>query len=155
MDCDLIEKVSLLIDGELAEEVAAAVSAHIATCQICTQAHADFILLRQEIQAYDAHLKPFAKDHVLRDVIASRNPPLWRKRISVPVPVMAVFLIALIAVALWSAMGLSRFPKGQEANVKRIITERPSPESFDLSRFDRGDRAAIQKIKRATVSVNQ
>jgi len=154
MDCEQMERVSQLIDGELTEEEAAAMRAHLAACQICSQGHADFMLLRQEIKAHDFRLKPFAKERGLRDIIATRNPPLWKKRIGIPVPLMAVLLIALVAVALWSVMRLSRRPTGQEASVKRVTTDRHSQDVFNLSRFDHGDRVAIQKIKRVA-SVNQ
>jgi anti-sigma factor RsiW len=149
-----MEKVSLLLDGELTEADAAAMNAHVAACQVCGQAYADFMLLRKETKAHEVQLRPFASERALRDIIATRNPPLWKKRIAIPVPVMLVFLIALAVVGLWSWMRVSRMTAVQEGDTKRIATESRSPDVFDLSRFDHGDRATIQKIKRAS-SVSQ
>jgi anti-sigma factor RsiW len=156
MDCEQMERVSQLIDGELTDEEAAAMSVHLAACQICSQAHADFLRMRNEITVDDFQLEPFAKERALRDVRASLNPPIWRKRISVPVPTMAVLLIALVGSVLWSLMRFSRVPADQGVNVKRVTPYpyRQSQDVFDLSRFDHGDRVAIQKIKRVS-SVNQ
>ena len=154
MDCEQMEKVSQLIDGELTDEEAAAMKLHLAACQICSETHADFLPLRHEIIVQEFQLEPFAKKRVLRDVRASLNPSIWRRRISVPVPAMAVLLIALVIIALWSLMRFSRVPASQEVNVKRVSTDRHSQDVFDLSRFDHGDRVAIQKIKRVA-AVNQ
>jgi len=154
MDCEQMERVSQLIDGELTDEEAATTSRHLAACQICSQAQADFLRLRHEIKVHDFKLEPFAKERVLRDVRASLNPPIWRRRISVPVPAIALLLIALVIIVLWSLMRFSRVPASQEVNVKRVSTDRHSQDVFDLSRFDHGDRVAIRKIKRVA-AVNQ
>ena len=52
MSCDQTEKVSLLIDGELATEDARSLELHMATCSQCNQVRADFLGLRSQINAY-------------------------------------------------------------------------------------------------------
>jgi hypothetical protein len=56
MGCDQTEKISLLIDGELATEDARSLELHLSTCSQCNQVRADFLGLRSEISAY-AHLR--------------------------------------------------------------------------------------------------
>ena len=155
MECEQMEKVSQLIDGELSDEEATATMSHIANCLICGRACGDFTLLRRKIKLYHIQLEPFVKERVLRDLIASENPPLWKRRITIPVPVLALFLVAIVAVAFWGSVRLSQTPIRQELNVKRITTDGQSQAAFDLSRFDHGDRAAIEKIKQSSGSVNQ
>ena len=154
MECEQMEKVSQLMDGELSDEEVAAVSTHVANCRVCERAAADFMSLRREIAAFDIELKPFVKQRVLRSLVASQNPPLWRRRISIPVPVMATLLLALLAIALWWTARSARLPPSQEVDVRRVTTEGQSQAAADLSRFDHGGRAAIEKIKQSG-SVNQ
>lgn len=52
MVCDQTEKISLLIDGELAPEDARSLELHLSTCSQCTQVRADFLGLRTQISAY-------------------------------------------------------------------------------------------------------
>ena len=52
MGCDQTEKISLLIDGELATEDARSLELHLSTCSQCNQVRADFLGLRSQISAY-------------------------------------------------------------------------------------------------------
>lgn len=52
MSCDQTEKISLLIDGELATEDARSLELHLATCRQCNQVRADFLGLRSQINSY-------------------------------------------------------------------------------------------------------
>lgn len=52
MSCDQTEKISLLIDGELATADARSLERHLAGCAECEQVHADFLGLRSQISAY-------------------------------------------------------------------------------------------------------
>ena len=52
MGCDQTEKISILIDGELATEDARSLEMHLSTCSDCNQLRADFLGLRNQISAY-------------------------------------------------------------------------------------------------------
>ena len=71
MSCDFTEKVSLLIDEELAPEESAQVENHLATCEACQQARADFLILRQQIAAYEFAPDLIAQRQALRNILAA------------------------------------------------------------------------------------
>ncbi|HEX8072809.1 MAG TPA: zf-HC2 domain-containing protein [Pyrinomonadaceae bacterium] len=71
MSCELIERVSLLVDGELSPGEAGAVERHLGVCAECRQAHADFLSLRHELSAYTATLDPLASRRALAEVLAA------------------------------------------------------------------------------------
>src|SRR5882762_3036679 len=54
MSCELAERVSLLIDGELPPIEARAVERHLLECVECQQVRADFMRLRSGVSAYVA-----------------------------------------------------------------------------------------------------
>lgn len=71
MNCDWTEKISLLIDGELAREESARVESHLATCAACREAHAGFLRLRHEIRAYEHAPDVLAERRALQNILAS------------------------------------------------------------------------------------
>lgn len=71
MNCDWTEKISLLIDGELARDEAARVENHLATCAACREAHAGFLGLRQEIRAYEHAPDVLAQRRALENILAA------------------------------------------------------------------------------------
>jgi hypothetical protein len=87
MSCELTERVSLLLDGELAAEEAGAVERHLALCAECREAHADFLSLRTQLNAYTATLDPQAARRALAEVLAAGRDAAptaqgWRARLS-------------------------------------------------------------------------
>ena len=73
MDCDFTEEVSLLVDGELAPQEAARLRAHVEGCAACRQAREAFLLLRQELRAYDFAPDPNVQSAALASILASRT----------------------------------------------------------------------------------
>ena len=73
MSCELTEKVSLLIDGELSPTEARSVEHHLLTCVACQQARADFLNLRQQISAYTPALNAHAQQRALASVLAKQG----------------------------------------------------------------------------------
>ena len=71
MKCDWTQKVSLLIDGELAGAEAREVEHHLAACGDCQRAQADFMLLRQQITAYKIDRDAFAEHRALHSILAA------------------------------------------------------------------------------------
>jgi hypothetical protein len=72
MNCDWAEKVSALIDGELAEGEERAVEEHTKLCASCRDAAQSFRALRREINSYGPAADPSAQRRVLAAVLASK-----------------------------------------------------------------------------------
>src|ERR671914_1462128 len=70
-NCDWTEKVSLLIDGELAAEEARAVETHLGDCFACRMAREDFLLLRQRISSYQTDVSLAAQREALQNILAA------------------------------------------------------------------------------------
>lgn len=73
MSCNLTEKISQLIDGELSREETAALQKHLHTCADCRSAREDFLLLRREIGSYELELDTQAQQQVLQNIFASER----------------------------------------------------------------------------------
>jgi Putative zinc-finger len=84
MSCDHTEKISLLIDGELATEDARSLELHLSTCGQCNQMRADFLGLRNQISAYALLGEPAKPRAALAKVLSrSHAKPAqtgWRPR---------------------------------------------------------------------------
>lgn len=70
-NCDWTEKVSLLIDGELAADAAQTVETHLEDCFACRMAREDFLLLRQRINSYRPEVSLIAQREALRNILAA------------------------------------------------------------------------------------
>jgi anti-sigma factor RsiW len=85
MSCTFTEKISSLIDGELAPVEAREVESHLVTCVQCSEARADFLNLRSQIANYESSLAPAVKNRALakilsrggREKTASRSAATW------------------------------------------------------------------------------
>ena len=72
-DCNWTEKVSLLIDGELAAQEARAVEQHLGDCFACRLAREDFLLLRHQLSSYHADVNLLAQRRALDSILGSDN----------------------------------------------------------------------------------
>jgi anti-sigma factor RsiW len=144
MDCEWTERVSLLIDGELGPDESAQIEKHLRDCAICRAAQGAFLALRKEINAYESRLDPFATSRALTSVLGRKHFSFWRHRIAVPVPALALILVAAF---LLGALALrSRLTTMTTTTTPAAVTSK-----MDLSAYDRGGRATIQVIKRSEV----
>lgn len=73
MSCDWAEKVSALMDGELAAGEARAVAEHAKLCAECGAAEHGFQSLRRELSSYSPSADPSAQSRVLAAVLASKS----------------------------------------------------------------------------------
>lgn len=73
MNCAQIEKISLLIDGELPASEVRAVEHHLMGCEACQDARADFLLMRSQITEYRSFLDPSASGDALAQVMSRRE----------------------------------------------------------------------------------
>lgn len=73
MNCGFTEKISSLIDGELAPAEAREVERHLVTCAQCEEARADFLNLRSQISNYEAELSPAVQNRALARILNGRR----------------------------------------------------------------------------------
>jgi len=73
MGCDQTEKISLLVDGELATEDARALELHLSTCSECNQVRAEFLGLRSQISAYALSGAPLLPRPALAKVLSKSH----------------------------------------------------------------------------------
>lgn len=108
MNCSQTEKVSLLIDGELAPADVSAVKQHLQECSECHQAHEAFLNLRSEIASYNSALDPAIVNSALAEVLSqtARNitqPTAasagWRDRLAAALGTDRIFNPGFAAVA--------------------------------------------------------
>ena len=70
MNCSFTEKISSLIDGELAPSEAREVERHLLTCAQCEEARADFLNLRSQISSYEAAVPGQVQNRELAKILA-------------------------------------------------------------------------------------
>lgn len=84
MGCDQAEKISMLIDGELATADARHLEGHLTTCSECSQVRADFLRLRSQISTYASTVVPSLPRPALAGVLSrpgkSRGKRSWQPR---------------------------------------------------------------------------
>lgn len=73
MSCGFTEKISSLIDGELAAAEAREVERHLLTCVPCIEARADFLNLRSQIANFEPSLSPSVQNGALAKILSNRG----------------------------------------------------------------------------------
>ena len=71
MNCSFTEKISSLIDGELASAEAREVERHLVTCAHCLEARADFLNLRSQLASFEPSLPPAVQNRALAKILTS------------------------------------------------------------------------------------
>ena len=146
MDCEFLERVSLLVDGEMSREESDRVREHIAACAACRRAEQEFLLLRRQIRSYRPAPGAYDRAGALRRLA----PRGWEKRIALPVPVFATAVLLALAFVTWS---LAARPPGaaqvaRPTQPKTISGGAPLEGQPGFLRFDHGERAVIYKARR-------
>ncbi len=157
MDCQFTEQISLLMDDELGDAEARQVRLHLSTCAICQQAQADFLLLRQKLQAYQLEVNVKTERQAMENIFLGERTPFWQKKIALPAPAFALMMVALVVVSLWAIASRSNLPP-QPSGITRPVVEdqkQPPTNGFDLSKFDQGERAVIYTVSRTPKSAVQ
>jgi anti-sigma factor RsiW len=157
MNCDWTEKISLLMDGELAADEAREVERHVADCSACRHAQADFMMLRQQLGDYHTEPNLIAQRQALKNILgvgdatsgvtrdATRVRAMgWRERASrwfaLPrlspalVGALAVVIVALVVgVVMLRKSGRVELASGEkpssQKNVDAGVAPSPSSES--------------------------
>lgn len=158
MNCEFSEKVSLLIDRELSPSDAEQMRKHLTGCRVCQQLEQDFLGLRHQIKSHEFDTNPIAQKQTLWKVLASQSVPLWQRKVSLPAPIFALVIVALLAFGAWSLFVRTTLQQTRELD-KRVSNVKPveamsNTESgaMDLSRFDHGGRAILYTERRPETS---
>ena len=125
MSCEVTEKISLLIDGELSAGEARAVERHLHDCLECQDARGDFLNLRSQLGAYPAARPHAAPRYELANLLV-KSPGTTRIKRGLPLrPALAtVALVLLVALAVVLGLRLKRsavhdFPVVQNNEAER------------------------------------
>lgn len=74
MNCIWLEKISSLIDGELPAGEERALEHHIAGCEECQLARADFMSFRNQIAAFKPEIDRATSSRALAEILTARKP---------------------------------------------------------------------------------
>jgi hypothetical protein len=132
MSCSFTEKISSLIDGELATDEAREVERHVLTCAECEEVRADFLGLRSQLASVETLKNPVVNNRALKKILSrgDRVPATgMRWGWSTPAIAFATLLIigAIIGFVYYSSKTNQRVPQQTVAEVQ-TPSPAPSPE---------------------------
>lgn len=87
---------------------------------------------------------------------AQATAPLWKRPVSLPAPFFALLVLVIVALFLWSiSLRSTKAPRADLAPLDGQTSidpahRRPAGEAFDISRYDRGQRATMYKVSSPT-----
>lgn len=175
MDCkEFRERLDAFVDGELAAASVEEAREHSKTCASCSKVEARLGRLRSSLKRVVKQHQPppGLEGEVLRslrsrghhthssggrasDESRRERTPVWRAKVSVPLPFFALLLLSFVALAGW--LVFARGPVREEVSTSRPVpfaTPAPpqeSPGDFDFSRYYNGGRASVQVVRRASL----
>src|SRR5215217_485434 len=122
MNCNFTEKVSSLIDGELAPSEAREVEHHLLNCSECEQLRADFLNLRRQIASFETSLQPAVQNRALKKILSRQPVPALQWAFGTQAIAFAALLIvgAIIGLIIYKN---SRAPQSQQT----AAVQTPSP----------------------------
>ena len=127
MNCSFTEKISSLIDGELATAEARDVERHVLTCSECAQVRADFLKLRSQITGFETSLEPQVQNRALKKILdrpgrASGRGLQW----SFGTPAVA-FAALLIVAAIIGFVAYRNLNQRERKEIAKVQTPSPAP----------------------------
>ena len=176
MDCkEFRERLDAFVDGETAAASAEEAREHSQTCASCSKTEARLRRLRSSLKrVVKQHQPPPELEGDVLRALRSRGQhahspvgrasvergrggaPVWRAKVSVPLPFVALLLLTLVALAGW--LVFARDPAREEVSTGRpapFATPAPPPQEssggFDFSRYYSGGRASVQVVRRASL----
>ena len=123
MSCNFTEKISSLIDGELAPVEAREVARHLLSCSECEQLRADFLNLRSQIASFETSLQPAVQNRALKKILSrERRVPALQWAYGTQAIAFAMLLIAGAIIGLIVYQN-NRAPQTHET----AVVQTPSP----------------------------
>lgn len=150
MDCEFLERVSLLIDGEISGEESEQVREHITGCAVCRQAEQEFLHVRQQIRSYKSKADSYSAGRALREITGGKIIRWWEKKIALPAPAFALMVLVMLALLSWSLIvrPAATGPGAVDRARRLPVSDQPDAGQQDFSRYDHGERAVIYKARR-------
>lgn len=162
------ERLDRYVDGELSAEEGGEAREHSKGCASCAKAEAGLRHLRSSLKrVVNRHEPPQGLEgEVLRSLRPRRSAragragmpldesrregtPVWRAKVAVPLPFLAVFVLSVVALGGW--LVFARGPARRAAPVASVRPAEPS-NGFDFfSRYYGGERASIKVVRRASL----
>ena len=139
MDCEFLERVSLLIDGELSREQSERVREHITSCAVCRRAEQEFLIVRRQIRSYKPALGAYNRERALREI----TERWWEKKIALPAPVFAMAILLMLALVTWSLMARPSATAPEADQVARP----PQPKLIS-----EGARLRVNRVSRVSIT---
>jgi anti-sigma factor RsiW len=175
MDCEEFrERLDRYVDGELAADAAGEAREHLQGCQSCAKAAAGLRHLKSSLKrVVNRHQPPRDLEREVLRALRSRTrgevtrggvendkstrdaTPVWRAKVSVPLPFFALLIVSLVALAGW--LLFARGSVGEEVSTKQpspVASPAPPQEAsggFDFARYYHGERASIRVVRRASL----
>lgn len=133
MTCSFTEKISSLIDGELATAEAREVERHLIGCTDCQQVRADFLNLRSQIAGFETSLAPAVQKRALKKILATpRSTPArgfaWGFGTQAAAFATIVIVAAIVGFLMYKSSNTPRNDK-QLAVVQTPTPQKQQPEA--------------------------
>ena len=125
MSCNFTEKISSLIDGELAPAEAREVERHLLNCSECEQLRTDFLNLRSQIASFETSLQPAVQNRALKKILSrERRVPALPWAFGTQAIAFATLLIvgAIVGLIVYQS---KRAPQSEQTAV--VQTPSPTP----------------------------
>jgi anti-sigma factor RsiW len=156
MECEFTAQVSALMDGELEEQEANSLREHLNACEACQEAEREFLLLRREIQSYRSQAPQGEEErNALARLLRVEKVSFWKRRIALPMPALALFMLAVLALGIWMIAARRQqesklTPPAAREGKRTVLPPAPATSpggEIDLARFDNGGRAVMYKVR--------
>jgi hypothetical protein len=123
MSCSFTEKISSLIDGELAAIEAREVERHVLTCAECEQVRADFLSLRSQIAGFETSTQAAIQNRELKKILSrAGRVPASGLRWGWSMPAIAFATLLVFAV-----IGFVLYQSSPNTNPEKSVAQVPSP----------------------------
>lgn len=133
MSCNYTEKISLLIDGELATAEAREVERHLLNCSECEQARADFLNLRSQIAGFELQSQPAIQNRELKKILSrGERAPARGLRWSWTTPAVAFATLLIVGAIIGFIRYQTSSPNQQNPRTIAVVNHpspSPTPES--------------------------
>src|SRR5829696_3898674 len=124
MSCNFTDKISSLIDGELAPAEAREVERHLLNCSECEQLRADFLNLRSQIASFETSLQPTVQNRALKKILSTRRDAARGLRWSFGTQAVAFATLLIIAAIIGLLMYQS---SSTRTNDQYVAVQTPTP----------------------------
>jgi hypothetical protein len=126
MSCNFTEKISSLIDGELAPVEAREVERHLLSCGECEQLRADFLNLRSQIASFEKSLQPAVQNRALKKILSrERRVPALQWALGAQAIAFATLLIVGVIIGLIIYKS-NRTPQSTQTAVVQTTVQTPA-----------------------------